>query len=107
MTTTFLITCMLLSFGPSCFGDTLDGHLLPAKCKNEAPKTHTAKRALLCKSGGFGVVTADGKYLPFIPAGYENAIAMLQSTVKTADLQVAVQGTRQGAFLAVKLITWK
>ena len=107
MKTKFLTTCMLLTFGPSCFGDTLEGHLLPAKCKNEAPKAHTAKCALLCKSGGFGVVTADGKYVPFMPAGNKKAIVMLQSTGKTADLQVAVQGTRQGAFLAVELITWK
>lgn len=107
MKTTFLTICLLLSLGLSCFGETLDGHLMPSKCKNDDPKTHTAKCALICKSSGFGVVTTDGKYLPFTPAGNEKAIAMLHSTGKTADLQVSVQGTRQGALLAVESITWK
>lgn len=105
MKTTFLTIC--LAFGLSCFGETLDGHLMPSKCKNEYPKTHTAKCALTCKSSGFGIVTADGRYLPFTPAGNTKAIAMLQSTGKTADLQVSVQGTQQGALLAVESITWK
>lgn len=107
MKTTFLTTCLMLSFGLACFGETVNGHLMPSKCKNEDPKTHTAKCALICKSSGFGVVTADGKYVPFSPTGNEKAIAMLQSTGKTADLQVSVQGTRQGALLAVESITWK
>ena len=107
MKTTFLTICLLLSLGLSCFGETLDGHLMPSKCKNDDPKTHTAKCALICKSSGFGVVTTDGKYLPFTPAGSEKAITMLHSTGKTADLQVSVQGTRQGALLAVESITGK
>ncbi|MEQ1934738.1 MAG: hypothetical protein ABL962_12835 [Fimbriimonadaceae bacterium] len=107
MKTTFLTTCLMLSFGLSCFGETVNGHLMPSKCKNEDPKTHTTKCALICKSSGFGVVTADDKYVPFTPDGNTKAIAMLQSTGKAADLQVSVQGTWQGALLAVESITWK
>ena len=107
MKTTVLTICLMLSFGLACFGETVNGHLMPTKCKNEDPKTHTAKCALLCKSSGFGVVTADGKYLAFTPAGNEKAIAILQSTAKTADLQVSVPGSRQGALFAVESITWK
>jgi len=107
MKTTFLTACLLLSFGLTCFGETVDGHLMPSKCKNDDPKTHTTKCALICKSSGFGVLTADGRHLPFTPDGNKKAIAMLQSTGKTVDLQVSVQGTQQGALLAVESITWK
>ena len=107
MKTTFLTTCLLLSFGLTCFGETVDGFLMPSKCKNDDPKTHTTKCALICKSSGFGVVTADGKYVSFTPDGNKKAIAMLQSTSKTAALQVSIQGTRQGALLVVESITWK
>jgi hypothetical protein len=53
------------------------------------------------------VVTADGKYIGFTPDGNKKAIAMLPSTSKTADLQVSVQGARQGALLVVESIAWK
>ncbi|MCX6606465.1 MAG: hypothetical protein NTV52_23135 [Acidobacteria bacterium] len=107
MKTTFLTICCLLSFRHTSFGETVNGYLMPAKCKHDDPKTHTAKCALICKSTGFGVVTADGSHLPFTPAGNEKAIALLESTAKTEDLQVSVQGTRQGDLLAVESITWK
>lgn len=107
MKTTFLTIFCLLSFSLLSFGETINGYLMPAKCKNDDPKTHTAKCALLCKSTGFGVVTEDGKHLPFTPAGNDKAIALLEATAKTADLQVSVQGTRQGDLLAVESITWK
>jgi len=107
MKTMFLTTCLLLSFGLTCFGETVDGYLMPSKCKNEDPKTHTKECALNCNSSGFGVVTADGKYVDFTPDGNKKAIAMLQSTSRTEDLQVSVQGTRQGALLVVESIVWK
>jgi hypothetical protein len=107
MKTTFLTTCLLLSFGLTCFGETVDGHLMPSKCKKEDAKAHMTECALICKSSGFGVVTADGKYIGFTPDGNKKAIAMLQSTSKTTDLRVSVQGTRQGALLVVESIAWK
>ena|SRR2546425_264950 len=107
MKTTFLTTCLLLSFGLTCFGETVDGYFMPSKCKKEDPKTHTTECALICKSSGFGVVTADGKYVGFTPDGNKKAIAMLQSTSKTAHLQVSVQGSRQGPLLVVESIAWK
>ena len=72
-----------------------------------APSCNSTKCALICKSSGFGVLTSDGKYLPFTPDGNEKAIALLQSTGKTADLQIYVHGTQQGTLLVVESIAWK
>ncbi len=107
MKKTILTTCLLLSFGLNCFGETVDGFLMPSKCKKDDPTTHTRECALACKSSGFGVVTADGKYIGFTPDGNKQAIAMLQSTSKPKDLQISVQGTRQESLLIVESITWK
>ncbi len=107
MKSTFLTTCLPLSLALTLYGETVNGHLMPSKCKNDDPKTHTTKCALTCKSSGFGVLTSDGKYLPFTPDGNEKAIALLQSTGKTTDLQVYVHGTQQGALLVVESIAWK
>jgi hypothetical protein len=107
MKTTFLTTCLLLSFGLTCLGESVDGYLMPAKCHKEDVKAHRTECALICQSSGFGVVTGDGQYIGFTPDGNKKAIAMLQSTSKTADLRVSVQGTRQAALLAVESIAWQ
>lgn len=107
MKTTFLTASLLLAFGAACFGETVDGHLMPLQCKNDDPNTHTAACALKCQSSGFGVVTAEGSFLRFTHDGNKRAIAMLQSSGKTANLQVSVQGKRQGKLLAVETIAWK
>lgn len=95
MNSRLLTATLLLSSSLTCFAETFTGYLMPVK------------RALACKSSSFGLVTAGAKWLPFTPAGNEKAIAFLQPSTKTGDLQVSVQATRQGELLAVESITWK
>jgi hypothetical protein len=103
----FLTASMLLASSLVCFGETLDGHLMPSKCKNEDMKTHTKECALACKSTGFGIVTASGEYVSFNRAGNTKAGDLLRSSEKTADLEVSVKGTRNGTVFEVESITWK
>ena len=60
MKTLYLTSALLMSFGMACFGDTVEGYLMPSKCQGDEPATHTKECALKCKSTGFGVVTASG-----------------------------------------------
>lgn len=104
LTATILLASSLTGFG----GETLAGHLMPSKCRNDDPKTHTRACALECRSTGFGVLTESGEYISFDASGNTKAIELLQkSPKKTADLRVSVQGSRKGAVLAVDTITWQ
>ena len=107
MRSLFLTATVLLLLVPVCFGETVDGYLVPSKCQSKDPKSHTKACALACSSTGFGVVAASGEYISFTPAGNTKASALLQAAAKAADLRVSVQGTRKGALLDVKSITWK
>jgi hypothetical protein len=107
MKTTFLTAVLLMSFGVACFGESVDGYLMPSKCQADEPVTHTKQCALRCKSTGFGVVTAGGEFVGFDAAGNAKAIAMLQSTAKADDLRVSVEGTREAGLLNVQSIAWK
>lgn len=79
----------VLSFG----AETWTGHLIDANCKTKDPATHTTKCAIGCASGGYGIVTADGKFVKFDKAGDEKALAALKATRKEKDLKVTVSGT--------------
>lgn len=61
-------------------------------------KAHDTKCALdaACQKSGYGVLTADGKFLVLDAAGNAKAAAALKSTKKTDNLQVIVEGDVQG-----------
>ena len=104
----FLLTAtILLTSGLACFGETLNGHLLPTKCQTENPKTHTRDCALQCQSTGFGILTAKGEFVSFIQPGNTKAIELLRSTAKTNNLRVSVSGARRGGTLTVESIRWE
>jgi len=107
MKTMFLTVALLMSFGITCFGESVDGYLMPSKCQNDEPASHTKECALKCKSTGFGVVTASGDFVAFDATGNAKAIAILQASAKTDDLRVSVQGTRKAGILNVEAIAWK
>jgi hypothetical protein len=98
---------ILLSSSLACYGETLTGHLMPSKCKNEDPTTHTRDCALSCQASGCGVLTASAEYLSFEAAANAKVLELLRSTEKADDLRVSGQGTRKGSVLAVESISWK
>jgi hypothetical protein len=60
------------------------------------PDKHTVKCAVACEDDGYGILTADGKFLKFDAAGNEKAAAALKDTKKTDHLRVTVEGTLEG-----------
>ncbi len=84
---------------------TWNGYLMDAMCSKEKdPASHTRQCVLGCAKGGLGLLTADGKYLKFDPAGSEKALAALKATKKLNDLKVKVDGTLEGETLTVNSI---
>ena len=55
---------------------------------------------------GYGIWTADGKFLKFDAPGSEKALAMLQASEKKDHLRVDVEGTIEGETLKVASIAW-
>ena len=83
--------------------------LVDANCSNKTkadPDSHTRACALKCASSGYGVWTADGKYLKFDAAGSEKAKALLDASDKKDKLRVDVEGTVEGETLTVTSIAW-
>lgn len=68
---------------------------------------HERECALMdgCAKSGFGVVTADDKFLKFDAAGNQKALAMLQKTTKKDDLRIKVTGDVTGDQITVESIT--
>ena len=84
---------------------TISGYLMDKACSADAikkgekvAKEHGVDCALMddCLKSGFGVYTADGKYIAFDAAGNKKAEAALRASKKKTDLQVAVTGDVSG-----------
>ena len=57
-----------------------------------------------CAKSGYGVVTADGKFLAFDAAGNEQAAAFLKQYKGSSAIKVKVEGTVEGSTLKVTSI---
>jgi hypothetical protein len=65
------------------------------------PDAHTTSCALKCAGSGYGVITADGTFVPFDKAGSEKALALLKGTKKADHLRVDVSGELKDGAIAV------
>lgn len=66
---------------------------------------HTAECAMQCEKGGYGLVTADGKYLKFDAAGNTKAVAAFKGTKKKDHLRGTVVGELKGEVVEVKSVS--
>src|SRR5262245_54852407 len=82
--------------------------LIDSQCVDKAkadPDKHTKKCALACEDGGYGILTAEGKFLKFDAAGNEKAEKALEATQKTDHLRATVEGTVSGDEIKVASVT--
>ena len=86
------------------------GILMDKMCSMEAAKqgqkfaaSHDTKCALdsACQKSGYGVFTADNKFLALDGAGNAKAAAALKMTKKTDNLKVTVEGDVKGDSITV------
>lgn len=62
---------------------------------------HTRSCALACEKSGFGILTADKKFLKFDAKGNKEVLAELKASNKTDHLRVNVTGDVEGSTLKV------
>jgi hypothetical protein len=93
---------------------TLTGYLVDKACSADyikkgfaSAKAHDTGCALMddCLKSGYGVLTADGRYVTFDAPGNQRAAAALKASRKQTDLQVTVTGDVTGG--SIKVATLK
>jgi hypothetical protein len=92
-------------FGAAALAGEWQGHLMDAMCAakmKDKAAGHKAKCALSCAKSGFGLVTADGKFMKFDESGNAKAQEALKATSKEQDLMVKVTGTLDGDAIQVE-----
>jgi hypothetical protein len=100
---------LLAVFAVAASAADVDGFLIDKMCSGKVGKDqkaaaeHTTQCALMppCQQSGYGVLTADGKYLTFDSAGNTRAIEALKATQKKDNLKVRVTGDVQGDAIKV------
>ncbi len=85
-------------------GAALVDNQCAAKSKAD-PDSHTRDCAIGCAKSGFGIITADGKYLKLDAKGNDQALAELNKTKKDDHLRVNVTGEVDGSTIKVKTLS--
>lgn len=67
----------------------------------ENPDAHTRDCALQCSKSGYGIYTAEGKYLKFDAAGSEKALVALKASTQKDHLRANVTGEVNGDVVTV------
>lgn len=104
---TSLLTCMLAASSFAAATTWNNVSLIDQQCSAKAkgsPDAHTRSCALQCAKSGFGILTADGKFLKFDQAGNDQALKLLQSSDKTDHIRVNVEGEQSNDSIAVKSV---
>lgn len=72
----------------------------------KAAQAHTRMCGLMpdCVKAGYGVLTADGKFITFDAAGNSKAEAALKASDKKDDIRVSVTGDQSGDMMKVSAI---
>ena len=100
----FLIPMTLLLFPLAAPAAEWTGYLMDTMCvpsKRDQPAAHTAECMRGCQKSGFGLITADGKYIKFDEAGNAKALKQLELSKKEDNLLVKVNGQLKGGMIQV------
>ena len=98
-----LLSCTVLVSGLA-FADSWTGTVVDVMCKGQDLASHTAKCAVSCSKGGYGLVLSDGKFVKFDEKGNAKALAALKATAKEKDLKAKVSGSLQDDVIKVESI---
>src|SRR5260221_9240249 len=87
------IAAAILGFSAVALAESWTGTVVDVMCKGKDLAGHTAKCAVSCSKGGYGLVLSDGKFVKFNETGNAKALMTLKSTSKEKDLKAKVTGT--------------
>jgi hypothetical protein len=80
------------------------GTVVDVMCKGKDLANHTAKCAVSCAKGGYGLVMPDGKFVKFDEGGNAKTLAALKATTKEKDIKAKVSGSLDGEVIKVDSI---
>ena len=110
----FVLIGALVAWGCLAYGATVNGILVDRACgakiaasnDQKAAAGHTRECALMppCVASGYGVLTADGKYITLDDAGNQKAQTALKASKKTDNMKVQVTGDQSGDSIKVASI---
>ncbi|HEV2444299.1 MAG TPA: hypothetical protein VGS58_00195, partial [Candidatus Sulfopaludibacter sp.] len=94
----------LAILAPLAAAESFSGTVVDTMCRGKDLASHTRECAVTCSKSGYGLVTADGKFLKFNEAGNARALSLLKKLTKDKDLKAKVSGTLSGEVLNVETI---
>ena len=98
---------LLLGFANAASAESFAGTVVDVMCRAKDLASHTRECSLSCAKSGFGIVTAEGKFLKFDEAGNARTLSALKKTAKEKDLKAKVTGTVSGDLLKVDTIEFQ
>jgi len=98
------ISAAILGFSALALAESWTGTVVDVMCKGKDLAGHTAKCAVSCSKGGYGLVLSDGKFVKFNETGNAKALAALKATAKEKDLKAKVSGNLDGDVINVESI---
>ena len=107
-----ILSCatLLIAMTGAASAEQVSGILIDKLCMNTSAKggqeavakhKRTCNLTPNCSKAGYGVYTADGKYISFDSAGNTMAQKALQESKKVDDMKVTVTGDLQGDTIKV------
>ncbi len=98
------ISVAILGFSTLALAESWTGTVVDVMCKGKDLAGHTAKCAVSCSKGGYGLVLSDGKFVKFNETGNAKALAALKATGKEKDLKAKVSGSLDNDVISVESI---
>ena len=95
---------MLLMYAGLAAGETFSGTVVDVMCRGKDLASHTRECAITCSKSGYGLVTADGKFMKFDEGGNARMLATLKKATKEKDLKVKVTGAVAGDVIKVEAV---
>jgi len=96
------IAGLLLLCGGVAAAETLSGTVVDVMCRGKDLASHTRECAVTCSKSGFGLVTADGKFLKFDGSGNARTLTALRKLGREKDLKAKVTGSVTGEVVKVE-----
>ncbi len=87
--------------------DSFSGTVVDVMCRGKDLAGHTRECAVTCSKSGYGLVTAEGKFLKFDESGNAKTLASLKKLTKEKDLKARVSGSLNGDVLSVDTIEFQ
>ena len=98
------ISITVLGLSTLALAESWTGTVVDVMCKGKDLAGHTAKCAVSCSKGGYGLVLSDGKFVKFNETGNSKALAALKATSKEKDLKAKVSGSLDNDVINVESI---